>query len=218
LSANSASEEGQYSEDTAVFTRPLCVDHDLMHTHIALTTPRTPADRLLSASLAIAPLTYLLADGLYAANGWDDANAGAVHVLGAILYGFVAVRFAAWSADWLQASALIIGMIGAAGNVAYGFNTIHVSLGAIDLVDTSGPGAIIKPLGLFFPLSLLVWAVIIARTGRRLSALLVAVASALWPIAHIANIAPLAIAVNALLICGLVPLARIKQCPSEALM
>ena len=31
------------------------------------------------------------------------------------------------------------------------FNTIHVALGGVDLVDTSGPGVIIELLGLFFP-------------------------------------------------------------------
>jgi hypothetical protein len=178
-----------------------------METLRPLTTPQAPADRLLSYSLAIAPVTYLLADSLYAANGWDNANAGAIHVLGAVLYCFVALRVASWSTGWLQASAVFAGVIGSAGNVAYGFNTIHVSLGSIDLVDTSGPGAIIKPLGLFFPLSLLIWAVILNRTSRRLNALLVGIAAILWPIAHIANVAPLAIVTNALLVCALVPLA-----------
>jgi hypothetical protein len=172
-----------------------------------LTTAQSPSDRLLTYSLAIAPLTYLLADSLYAANGWDSANAGAIHVLGAILYGFVALRIASWATGWLQAAAIVVGVLGTAGNVAYGFNTIHVSLGAIDLVDTSGPGAIIKPLGLFFPLSLLIGAVVLTRINRRPNALLMGVAGVVWPIAHIANIAPLAILTNALLVCALVPFA-----------
>jgi hypothetical protein len=177
-----------------------------METRPLFTMPRTPADRLLTYSLAIAPPVYLLADCLYAAKGWDDGNAGGIHVLGAILYGFVALRLASWSTGWLQAAAVVIGVLGTAGNVAYGFNTIHVSLGAIDLVDTSGPGAIIKPLGLFFPLTLLVGAAILHRSNRRPSATVVGIAAVLWPIAHIANIAPLAILTNALLVCGLVPL------------
>jgi hypothetical protein len=178
-----------------------------METQRHLTTTQAPADRLLTYSLAFAPVTYLLADSLYAANGWDNANAGAVHVLGAILYSFVALRIASWSTGWLQASAVFAGMLGSAGNVAYGFNTIHVSLGAIDLVDTSGPGAIIKPLGLFLPLSLLIWAAILNKSNRRLNASLVGIAGILWPVAHIANNAPLAIVTNALLVCALVPLS-----------
>jgi hypothetical protein len=183
-------------------------DHDgCMETQRHLTTLHTPADRLLTYSLAIAPLTYLLADSLYAANGWDNANAAAIHVIGAILYGFVVLRIASWATGWLQAAAVFVGVLGTSGNVAYGFNTIHVSLGATDLVETSGPGAIIKPLGLFFPLTLLIGALVLTRINRRPSALLIGVAGVLWPIAHIANIAPLAILSNALLVCALVPLA-----------
>jgi hypothetical protein len=189
-----------------------CMDTQLHPT----TTAQSPTDRLLTYSLAIAPLTYLLADCLYAANGWDNADAGGVHVLGAILYSLVALRIASWSTGWLQAGAVFAGVLGSAGNVAYGFNTIHVSLGAIDLVDTSGPGAIIKPLGLFFPLSLLIWAVVLKRTNRRLNALLVGVAGILWPIAHVANIATLAIVANALLVGALVPLAIRRPTPNEA--
>ena len=166
---------------------------------------RTPTDLLLTGSLLVAPLVYLLADSLYAARGWDDADAGAVHVLGAIAYTFVLVRIASWSTGWLAAGTLFAGLVGAAGNVAYGFNTIHVSLGGVDLVDTSGPGAIIKPLGLFFPLSLLLAAAVLARLGTRVAASIVAVAAVAWPVAHIANIAWLAVIVNVLLVLGLVP-------------
>jgi hypothetical protein len=149
-------------------------DHDgSMENLRQLTTPQSPTDRLLTYSLAIAPLTYLLADSLYAANGWDNANAGGVHVIGAIFYGFVALRIASWATGWLQAAAVFVGVLGTAGNVAYGFNTIHVSLGAIDLVDTSGPGAIIKPLGLFFPLTLMIGAAVLTRINRLPSALLI---------------------------------------------
>lgn len=168
---------------------------------------RTPTDLLLTTSLVVAPLVYLVADSLYAARGWDDADAGGVHVLGALAYGFVLVRLASWSRGWLAAAMLFTALVGTAGNVAYGFNTIHVSLGGVDLVDTSGPGAIIKPLGLFFPLALLFGAVVLRRLGRGPSSALLALAAVVWPIAHIGNIAWLAVTVNALLVTGLVPLA-----------
>lgn len=167
-------------------------------------------DRVLRWSLVIAPLVSLLADCMYAARGWDDGDAGGVHVLGAILYGFVALRLVTWASGRLQTAALVAAVIGAAGNVAYGFNTIHVALGAVDLVDASGPGAIIKPLGLFFPLSLLLSGVILVRRDTLVNGALVGVAAVLWPVAHIANIAPLAIGANVLLVCGLVPLAVLR--------
>ncbi|MEJ7634141.1 hypothetical protein [Aeromicrobium sp.] len=170
-------------------------------------TNRTPTDLLLNGALVVAPLLYLLVDCLYAARGWEDPDAGALHALGAIAYAFVLVRIATWTHGWLAAWTLFVGIVGAAGNMAYGFNTIHVALGGVDLVDTSGPGAIIKPLGLFFPVSLVLAAVVLRRLGVRLAAVSVAVAAVLWPVAHIGNIAGLAVAVNVLLVLAFVPLA-----------
>lgn len=163
---------------------------------------------MLTGSLVVAPLLFLLVDVLYAMRGWDDGDAGGLHVLGALAYTFVLVRLASWSHGWLAATLLFVGLIGAAGNVAYGFNTIHVSLGSVDLVDTSGPGALIKPLGLFFPIALLLGAVVLGKLGRRSNAALVGLAAVAWPVAHIGNIAWLAVLVNVLLVLGLVPLAR----------
>lgn len=44
-------------------------------------------------------------------------------------------------------------LIGPAGSVAYGFEAIHASYGDVELVDRSGAANLVKPLGLFFPLS-----------------------------------------------------------------
>ena len=63
----------------------------------------------------------------------------------------------------------------------------NARIGAVDLVEATGPAVIITPLGLLFPLSLLISAVILENAG------LVADAGVLWPVAHVANIAPLAI-------------------------
>jgi hypothetical protein len=52
--------------------------------------------RLLTASLLLAPVLFLAADTTYAARGWDDATAGVLHVLASIGYAFVALRIAAW--------------------------------------------------------------------------------------------------------------------------
>src|SRR3954454_15167911 len=115
----------------------------------------TPTDHLLNGALLIAPLLYLAADSTYAARGWDDATAGVLHVLGAIAYGFVIVAVASElpASSRLRALVLLAGLIGMAGNVAYGFDTIHMSLGDVKLVDRDGAANLIKPLGLFFPLS-----------------------------------------------------------------
>jgi hypothetical protein len=157
-------------------------------------------DRLLTASLIIGPVVYLIADSLYAARGWDDPAAGVFHVLGAIGYALVVVRLIAFGDGYLAAALLVVGVLGVAGNVAYGFNTIHVSLGDTDLVDAAGAANLIKPLGLFFPLTLLLAAIVLRRTGPVWNVALLAVAASVWPFAHIANIAWLAVAVNVVLV------------------
>jgi hypothetical protein len=169
------------------------------------TTSATPSEQLLTGALLVAPLIYLVADSIYAARGWDDATAGVVHVLGAIAYGFVVLRVAAWlpPSSRLAAVILLTGIIGMAGNVAYGFDTIHTSFGDPALVDRSGAATLIKPLGLFFPLSFVLIALALDRLGHRWQAVVVFVAMIGWPIAHIGNISALAVPVNIALVVAL---------------
>ena len=164
------------------------------------TSPGSLVDRMLTAFLLLAPLLSLAADTLYALRGWSDPTAAVLHVLGATAYAFAVLRLVTWlpaRSGW-AAALLLTGVVGAAGNVAYGFNTIHVSLGDTDLVDASGAAVLIKPLGLFFPLALLVagLALAAAGVGARWCAGLLMVVALLWPIAHIGNIGWLAVAVN----------------------
>ena len=52
----------------------------------------SPLDRVLTIALILAPAVGLLATVLYAARGWDDAIAGVVHVIAAILGALLVVR------------------------------------------------------------------------------------------------------------------------------
>jgi len=166
------------------------------------TNPSNPTERILTASLLVAPLLYLAADSTYAARGWDDPAAGVLHVLGAIAYGFVVLRVAAWLPpdSGLRAAVVLTGLIGLAGNVAYGFDTIHMSLGDTPLVDQTGAATLIKPLGLFFPISFLLIGWGLSRLGHRWQGVVVLVAMLAWPVAHIGNIAALAVVVNVALV------------------
>ncbi|MCW2546887.1 MAG: hypothetical protein JWN96_1347 [Mycobacterium sp.] len=165
----------------------------------------TPTDRLLTGTLLVAPLIYLAADSTYAARGWDDGTAGVIHVLGAIAYGFVVLRVAAWlpTNSKLGAAILLVGLIGMAGNVAYGFEAIHMSLGDTQLVHQPGAANLIKPLGLFFPLTLALIALALAKLGNRWQAVLLVIAAIAWPVAHIRNIAAVAVPVNVVLVAAL---------------
>jgi hypothetical protein len=171
-------------------------------TTTTLKTPRTaaltPTARVLTASLVVGPLIYLAADSMYAARGWQDATAGVLHVLGAIGYGFVVLAVATWLRrdSRLTAVLVVTGLIGMAGNVAYGFETIHQSFGDVQLVDRDGAANLIKPLGLFFPLSLFAVSIALHRLGCRWQSVTVCAAAVAWPIAHIGNIAEVAVPVN----------------------
>jgi hypothetical protein len=167
-------------------------------------TQSTPTERFLSAALLFAPLLYLAADATYAATSWHNATAGVLHVLGATAYGFVVWRVATWlpSESILGLAIVITGVIGLAGNVAYGFDTIHTSLGDTALVDQGGAANLIKPYGLFFPLSLALMAWALTHLANRWQAGLVLLAALAWPVAHIANIGWLAVVVNVALVVG----------------
>lgn len=162
----------------------------------------TPTEKLLTAALLVAPLIYLAADSTYAARGWTDPTAGALHIAGAIAYGFVILRVASWLPrdSTLSAAIVLTGLIGLAGNVGYGFDTIHMSLGDTQLVDQPGAATLIKPLGLFFPLSFTLVALALAKLSHRWQGALVLVAIIAWPVAHIGNIAAVAVPVNIALV------------------
>jgi hypothetical protein len=147
----------------------------------------------------------LTADTLYAARGWDDGAGGVVHVLAAVAYGLAGLRLATWLPKSATLGALLVvgAMAGAVGNAAYGFEAIHQSYGDTALVDRSGAAALIKPLGLLFPLSLALGALAAHRLGHRLPAVLALAGAVVWPVAHIGNIAPLAVAVNVTLVVAL---------------
>jgi len=171
------------------------------------TVPGSPIDRLLTASLIAAPVILLIADVLYALRGWSDPTAAVFHVLGGIAYTFVMLRLTTWGNGALAAVVLIVGAIGVAGAVAYGFNTIHVSLGDTDLVDASGAATLIKPLGLCFPGMLIGGAIAARRAAPAWAIVVLAVAAIVFPVAHIANIAWLAVADNVALVVSFATMA-----------
>jgi hypothetical protein len=170
-------------------------------------TNSQPVDRVLTTSLIIAPAIYFVADLRYGLRGWDDPTGAAFQVLGATAYILVLIRLVSWSSGISAAVLLVVGVIGAAGSVGYSFNTIHVSLGDTDLVDAAGVANLIKPMGLCFPLSVLIAAWALRRTRPAWIVGALAVAGVLWPIAHIANIPWLATLNNVLLLAAFGALA-----------
>jgi hypothetical protein len=181
-----------------------------MTTHTAPVTVRptdraTAEQRLLLASLLVAPVAYLAADTTFAARGWQsDGTGGVVAVLAGILYGVLALQIAGWlpSTAWLRAAIVLVSLLGVAGNVAYGFDAIHVALGDTSFVDRSGAATLIKPLGLCFPLCLALLAAALVRLGARWQGVLVLLGALVFPVAHIGNFPALAIAGHVALVLG----------------
>ncbi len=167
-----------------------------------------PTQRLLDASLLLAPVAYLVVDCSYGVRGWDDGPTAAGHLLAAALYGLAALRLATLSRGRLQAVILVVAVLGIIGNAAVAENTLHIAAGGNDLFDENGPAAVFKMMGFFFPLTFVLSAVALRRRVPAWWALLVALGAVLFPIAHVANLTWLAI------LDGLVMLAALGTCTS----
>ena len=168
-------------------------------------------ERLLNASLLLAPLAYLAVDSSYAARGWDDGPTAAMHILAAALYGIAAIKLVTMTSGRSQATLLVIAILGVIGNAGVGENTLHVALGGNDLFDADGPANVFKSLGFFFPLTFLITAFVLrARTPAWWPALL-ATGAVLFPIAHVANISWLALVDAVLILLALGTLTRVAQ-------
>jgi hypothetical protein len=102
-------------------------------------------------------------------------------------------------------------VLGCAGVVGYGFNTVEVGLGGVDLIDATGVAVVLKPLGLCWPAALLLVGSGLARAGRAVLpyGAAVVVGALLFPVSRIANIGWLAVVVDIVLLAALVavPLA-----------
>lgn len=155
--------------------------------------PGTPTSALLDLSLIFGPLCYLFLDTTYAVRGWWDAPTGALHVVVAGIYALTALRLVAIARGRLQAVLLVVAVFGVVGNAGVGFDTIQVGLGGLDLYQENGAANVLKVLGFFFPLTLLLGAVALRGRVPTWQPLLLGIGALVFPVAHVADIAWLAI-------------------------
>jgi hypothetical protein len=153
----------------------------------------TPTAALLDVSLILGPLCYLFLDTTYAVRGWWDAPTGAFHVVVAGVYALTAIRLVTLARGWLQAVMLLVAMFGVVGNAGVGFDTIQVGLGGIDLFKQEGAANVLKALGFFFPLTLLLAAAALRNRVPTWQPILLGIGALLFPVAHVADISWLAI-------------------------
>jgi hypothetical protein len=174
-------------------------------------TPGTPTATLLDVSLVAGPLAYLFLDTTYIARGWWDPQTGALHQLVAVVYGLTAIRLVTLARGRLQAVLLVVAVLGIVGNAGVGVDTLAVGLGGLDLFQADGPANLFKMMGFFFPLTLLLAAVALrSRVPAWETALLTAGALA-FPVAHVQNIAWLAIVDGVVLVLALGYLFTVRR-------
>ncbi|MBC8091601.1 MAG: hypothetical protein H7Y15_06625 [Pseudonocardia sp.] len=174
--------------------------------------PGTPVDRLVTWSMFASLGLTLASSVLYAVQGWTDPTAALLHILGGALGGLLVVRIVTCldRVPGLAAATLLTGLAGCAGVVGYGFNTVGVGLGGVDLIDATGVAAVLKPLGLLWPAALLMAGVglVLARRVPVWCGAGIAVGAVLYPVSRIIDIGWLAVIVDLLLLGTLAFLAR----------
>lgn len=181
--------------------------HDLAHdpepTALAVAAP---TERLLAASLLLAPIAYLAVDCSYAVQGWHHGPTAAAHLLAAVLYGLAAIKLVSLVRGWPQALLLVVAILGVVGNAGVADNTLHIALGGSDVFEADGPANVFKTMGFFFPLTFVIAAVALRRRAAAWWPPLLIVGALLFPVAHVANISWLAI------VDGLLMLAALGSC------
>jgi hypothetical protein len=97
--------------------------------------------------------------------------------------------------------------------VGYGFNTVEVGLGGVDLIDASGVAVVLKPLGLCWPLALLLAGIGLWNRVPRWCAVGIVVGAVAFPVSRIANIGWLAVLVDLVLLAcvAALPAHRVAQ-------
>lgn len=192
-------------------------------THDVTTLPATgigaaapPLARLTTVAAVVAPVAMLASTIAFAANGAGISEGeapGAILVWAAVAYGVALVglaRVVEVGSPRLAAAVTALGVAGACGTAAYGLDAIQQAVLAGDVYSSPAVPFALRIPGLLFPLALLVLGVAMARTatgGRdRLAAWALVAGAVLFPVGRIADLAPVALVTDAVLL-GALPAA-----------
>ncbi len=148
----------------------------------------------------------------------DDGTAGLLQVVAMALFFAVVVGLVARIAEAAPRAAaalLLIGCLGCAGGLGYGFNTIAISHG-FDLDLETGAAVILKITGLCFPLTFLGLglAMLKTRSAPVAAAAAITAGAALFPVSRIGEVGPLMVAVDLLFLLGLAATAAAARASS----
>ena len=173
--------------------------------------------RLSGAAIVAAPVLLLVSTISYitAGDGMNTGEAGgAIQVWAMIAFALAMVSLARLlerPAPRAAAALTVVGLIGAAGGVGYGIDSIQAAIfdtGSIQETDSAVAPLALQLPGVLFPLSLIGLGVMLARTGvvARWSGWALAAGGLLFPLARIPDVEALALVGDALLVMALVPL------------
>jgi hypothetical protein len=173
--------------------------------------------RVTGAATIAAPVLLLLSTISYisAGNGMNDGKAGgAIQVWAMIAFALVTVSLARLlerAAPRAAATLTVVGLIGAAGGVGYGIDSIQAAIfdtGSIQETDSAVAPLALQLPGVLFPVGLIGLGLMLARTGTvaRWSGWTMAAGALLFPLSRIPDVEALAIAADAILVIALVPL------------
>jgi len=161
----------------------------------AMITASPSTRSLLSLSLIVAPLFFVVVDIMYASRGWDDGVAANLHIVGAIAYGLAALALVALSRDRWQTVLLLVAVVGMIGNAGVAVNTLHISLGAQDLWHSNAAtNVFFKMYTFFFQLTFMIAAFAVRAIVPTWSVVLLLVGAVWFPVAHVTNTPWLAVA------------------------
>ena len=183
-----------------------------MHERVGLTHMR-----LYAAAAILGPLLLLASSIAFAAGGGlnKDELGGALQVYAVVAMTGAAIGIArAVERTMPRASAALLAfaVLGCAGGVGFGIDSIHAALPAgtgLEDADSAAAGLALFLPGAIFPLSFAALGVALwrAHVTPRLTGPLLVAASLLFPVANIPDSEAIAVAANALFVVALWPLA-----------
>ncbi len=190
----------------------------------ATPAPTGALSRLTAAATVAGPIAMLASTIAYLANGAgisEGEAAGAIQVWAAIAYGVALVGLARaldHCSPRLAAAVTALGVAGACGTAAYGLDAIQQAVLAGDVYDSPAVPFALRIPGLLFPLALLVLGLAVARSaadGRgRLAGWAVMVGAILFPVGRIADLGPLALVTDVVLLGALPAVAATFRRPA----
>lgn len=205
-------------------TTPTELPRPLPPTGTAASSSTGPIPGLTTVAAVAGPVIMLASTIAFVANGTgisEGEAGGALEVWAFVAYGIALVGLARaldGAAPRLAAAVTALAVAGTAGGAAYGLDAIQQAVLDGDVYSSPATPFALRIPGLLFPLALLVLGAAVVRSvaaGRgRLAGWAVVASAVLFPVGRIADLAPVAVATDVLLIGALPAVAATFRRPA----